>query len=176
MESQDLMHPPFCDDGTMPEDWPFKEWSETMDQASIDANRPLCIANKLKTWYIEAGFVDVQEKVIKLPINSWPRNKLLKAMGKHWAENLLAGLQGFSLALFSRVFGWNKTEIEVCLWCCLYGVSPLSSKDADSVIRFTLSISVNRSRIIASTPITNTISSGVANRGDLQIPDPMLKP
>jgi SAM-dependent methyltransferase len=133
MESQDLMHPPFCDDGTMPEDWPFKEWSETMDQASIDANRPLCIANKLKTWYIEAGFVDVQEKVIKLPINSWPRNKLLKAMGKHWAENLLAGLQGFSLALFSRVFGWNKTEIEVCLWCCLYGVSPLSSKDADSV-------------------------------------------
>jgi metalloendopeptidase OMA1, mitochondrial len=114
MESQDLMHPPFCDDGTMPEDWPFKEWSETMEGASNNANRPLRIANKLKAWYIDAGFVDVQQKVIRLPINSWPRDQLLKALGTYWAENLLAGLQGFSLALFSRVFGWSKTEIEVC--------------------------------------------------------------
>ncbi|KAH8777976.1 S-adenosyl-L-methionine-dependent methyltransferase [Hyaloscypha finlandica] len=115
MESQDLMHPPFCDDGTMPDDWPFKDWSDTMDDASEKANRRLTIAHKLKRWYIEAGFVDVHEKIIKMPINSWPRNKHLKTLGKFWAENLLAGLQGFSLALFSREFMWSKTEIEVYL-------------------------------------------------------------
>jgi hypothetical protein len=115
MESQDLMHPPFCDDGTMPDDWPFKDWSDTMDDASEKANRRLTIAHKLKRWYIEAGFVDVHEKIIKMPINSWPRNKHLKTLGKFWAENLLAGLQGFSLALFSREFMWSKTEIEVCV-------------------------------------------------------------
>lgn len=123
MESQDVMHPPFCDDGTMPEDWPFKDWSDSMEEASMKANRPLSIANQLKRWYIEAGFVDVHEKIIKLPINSWPRGKHLKTLGKYWAEDLLAGLQGFSLALFSREFGWSKTEIEVCVPNFLYPVS-----------------------------------------------------
>ncbi|KAN0122805.1 S-adenosyl-L-methionine-dependent methyltransferase [Hyaloscypha variabilis] len=115
MESQDLMHPPFCDDGTMPDDWPFKEWSETMNTASKQANRPLTVAHKLKRWYIEAGFEDVHEIVIKLPINSWPRHKHPKTLGKYWAENLLAGLQGFTLGLFSRELNWSKTEIEVYL-------------------------------------------------------------
>lgn len=113
MESQEVMHPPFCEDGTMPEDWPFKDWSEHIEDAAKDIGRPLRTADKLKRWYIEAGFVDVQEKVIKLPINSWPRNKKLKMLGRWWAENLLIGLQGFSLALLSRVYGWSKDEIEV---------------------------------------------------------------
>ncbi len=115
MESVDPMMPPFCDDGTMPADWPFKEWSETMEDAAKNANRPLEIANKLKRWYTEVGFVDVQEKVVKIPINSWPRDPRLKLLGKYWAENVLAGLQAFSLALFSRVFGWSKIQIDVSL-------------------------------------------------------------
>jgi metalloendopeptidase OMA1, mitochondrial len=113
MESLEIMHPPFCDDGTMAADWPFKEWSETMEDAAKTANRPLGTANRLKKWYAEAGFVDVHEKIIKIPINSWPRDPKLKMLGKYWAENFLAGLQGFSLVLFSRVFGWTKSEIEV---------------------------------------------------------------
>lgn len=113
MESLECMNSPFCDDGTMPPDWPFKEWTETMSEAANNANRPLQFANKLKRWYTDVGFVDVHEKIIKIPINSWPRNKHMKTLGKYWAENILAGLQGFSLALFSRVFGWSKTEIEV---------------------------------------------------------------
>jgi len=115
MESHDVMMGPYCDDGTMPSDWPFKEWSDTMHEASVRAGRPLKIANKMKRWYIEAGFVDVQEKIIKIPINSWPRDRHLKSLGSHWAEDILAGLQAFSLALFSRIFMWNKTEIEVYL-------------------------------------------------------------
>jgi metalloendopeptidase OMA1, mitochondrial len=113
MESQEVMHPPFCDDGTMPDDWPFKDWSEHIEDAAKDIGRPLRTAHKLKRWFIDAGFVDVQEKVIKLPINSWPRDKKLKVLGKWWAENLQIGLQGFSLALLSRVYGWSKDEIEV---------------------------------------------------------------
>jgi hypothetical protein len=133
MESQDLMHPPFCDDGTMPEDWPFKDWSDSMEEASMKANRPLRIAHRLKRWYREAGFVDVHEKIVKLPINSWPRDKHLKTLGKYWAEDLLAGLQGFTLALFSREFGWSKTEIEVSVpMFFLFSIFPLSSGDSDS--------------------------------------------
>lgn len=115
MESQDFGMLPGCDDGTMPDNWPFLMWSRDIEEAAYDAGRPLTMAENLKKWYIECGFVDVQEKVVKLPINTWPRNPEIKALGKWWAENLSAGLQGFSLALLSRVNGWTKDEIEVCL-------------------------------------------------------------
>jgi hypothetical protein len=65
MESQEIMSTPYCDDGTMPSDWPFLEWTKFGDDAAMEAGRPMRIANKLKKWYIQAGFVGVQEKVFK---------------------------------------------------------------------------------------------------------------
>lgn len=115
MESVEIMHTPFCDDGTMAADWPFKEWTEFMEDAAKNANWPLRIAHKLKKWYTEIGFVGAHERVLKVPINTCARDPRLKTLGHYWTENLLAGLEAFSLALFSRVFGWSKTEIDVWL-------------------------------------------------------------
>lgn len=114
MESQEAHTTLFSDDNTIPPDWAFKEWLQYVDDAAMAADRPLRIGNKLKRWYVEAGFVDVQEKVYKLPLNAWPRDPEMKMLGRWWQENFLLGLQGFSLAYFSREFGWSKTEIEVC--------------------------------------------------------------
>ena len=113
MESQEIMSTPYCDDGTMPSDWPFLEWTKFGDDAAMEAGRPMRIANKLKRWYIQAGFVDVQEKVFKLPMNPWPRDKHLKALGRMSEDNWHAGLGAFSMGHFSRVLNWSKTEIEV---------------------------------------------------------------
>jgi ubiquinone/menaquinone biosynthesis C-methylase UbiE len=115
MESQEFMLTPYCDDGTMPHDWPFGEWTKYVEQAAVEGDKPLKIANKLKRWYEEVGFVDVQEKIFKLPLGMWPRDPHLKELGRMWEDNCLAGLQGFSLAYFSRMLGWSKTEIEVYL-------------------------------------------------------------
>jgi hypothetical protein len=115
MESQEIMTTPYCDDGTMPDDWPFKEWMKLVDDAAMQADRPLRIASRLKRWYEEAGFVDVQEKVFKMPINPWPRDAHLKTLGSMSEDNWLSGLQGFSLAPFSRYLNWTKDEIEVIL-------------------------------------------------------------
>lgn len=113
MESQDYMSTVYCDDGTMPSDWPFTEWIKFSDDAAMEAGRPLRIANKFKRWYEAAGFVDVQEKVFKIPVNGWPRDKHLKALGNMQEENWLAGLSAFSMAHFSRILNWSKSEIEV---------------------------------------------------------------
>ena len=53
-----------------------------MDEASMRVGRPLRIANKLKRWYKEAGFVDVHEEVFKLPCNPWPKDPHLKDLGR----------------------------------------------------------------------------------------------
>ncbi|MCJ1362712.1 hypothetical protein MMC16_001818 [Acarospora aff. strigata] len=115
MESQELYSTLYCDDGTMPPDWKLLEWIRHLDDAAMTFGRPLRIANKLKRWYQEAGFVDVEERVFKLPINPWPEDQRQKELGR-WSEmNMLDGIQGFSLAWFSRVLGWTKAEIEVFL-------------------------------------------------------------
>jgi hypothetical protein len=115
MESQELMSTPCCDDDTMGDEWPFLEWTEFGDQAAVKAARPLKIAHKLKDWYEQAGFVDVQEKIFKLPINAWSRDQHLKTLGAMWEENLLLGLSGFSMAHYSRILSWSKDQIEASL-------------------------------------------------------------
>ncbi|KAF2752173.1 S-adenosyl-L-methionine-dependent methyltransferase [Sporormia fimetaria CBS 119925] len=115
MESQEYMPTVYCDDGTMSPDYAFAEWTQTQDKAAMNLGKPLRIANKLKRWYEQAGFVDVHEEVFRLPINSWPKDPRFKMLGKFSAENLLDGLQAFSLQLFQKGLNWTKEEIEVYL-------------------------------------------------------------
>ncbi|TVY57205.1 Secondary metabolism regulator LAE1 [Lachnellula cervina] len=115
MESQDIYSTPYCDDGTMPSDWPLLEWTKYSDDAAMAADRPMRIANKFKRWYKAAGFVDVQEKVFKIPVNAWPRDRHLKTLGMMSEENWLCGLSAFSMGHFSRILNWSKPQIEVYL-------------------------------------------------------------
>lgn len=115
MESQEYYSTLFCDDGTMSPDWKLLEWNRYLDDAAMTFGRPLRIANKLKRWYEEAGFVDVEEKVFKVPLNAWPEDKRQKEIGVWTEANMLDGIQGFTLAWFSRVLGWSKVEIEIFL-------------------------------------------------------------
>ncbi|OWP05125.1 hypothetical protein B2J93_5643 [Marssonina coronariae] len=134
VESQEIMSTPYCDDGSMPDDWVFLEWSRFSESAAgehlhlsqtavpeayangfpVAAGRPLQIADKLKRWYEEVGFVDVQERVFRLPMNPWPRDPHLKALGRMSECNWLAGLSGLSMAYFYRVLNWTKPQIEAC--------------------------------------------------------------
>ncbi|KAF2641242.1 S-adenosyl-L-methionine-dependent methyltransferase [Massarina eburnea CBS 473.64] len=115
MESQEIMPTVYCDDGTMAADWPYAEWVRTQDQAAMNVGKPMRIANKLKRWYEQAGFVDVHEEVFKLPINSWPKDPQFKMLGRFNETCYLDGLQAWSLQLFTRGLSWTKDEIEVYL-------------------------------------------------------------
>jgi len=116
MESQEMWPRAMCDDGTLnPQTHKFTEWIANQDQAAMRLGMPLRIANKLRRWYKEAGFVDVKEEIMRIPINGWPRDPRFKMLGKWWARSLLDGLQGFSMMLFTRAFNWTPEEVEVYL-------------------------------------------------------------
>ncbi|KAF5022678.1 hypothetical protein F66182_5226 [Fusarium sp. NRRL 66182] len=115
MECQELMGLLECDDDSMNNSNAFKVWCDNMVEASIIAERPLTFPASMKQWFIEAGFVDVTEKVYKLPINGWPKNRRLKKFGRLWHANVADGLQAFSYGLLHRVKGWTKEQIEVNL-------------------------------------------------------------
>lgn len=148
MESQEPYTTPYCDDGTMRPDFAFLEWTRHLDDAAMSFGRPIRIANKLKRWYEEAGFVDVHERVDRVPLNPWPQDKRMRELGR-WSEmNWLDGLQGFSLAWFSRVLGWSKAEIEVFLVGVRRAIAQrevhVYHKAYDSRLFFSLSNSVLR--------------------------------
>jgi metalloendopeptidase OMA1, mitochondrial len=115
LECQEYHQTLYCDDGTMPPDFPLKEWNTLQNEAAKNLGRQLRIGNKLKGWFTQCGFNNIREHVFKQPINTWPRDPQMKMIGRFSELSFLDGLQAFSLGFFHRGLGWTKEEIEVFL-------------------------------------------------------------
>lgn len=77
-----------------------------MGEAAEKFGKLAHIAHRTKTWMIEAGFEDVHEKVIKLPLGPWAKDPNVKEIGKYALLSALTGLEGFTMALFTRILGY----------------------------------------------------------------------
>jgi hypothetical protein len=124
------MQEPKCDidsdDCEIPASHPVKRWFSELTNASILASRPIHLIPELKRMYIEAGFVDVHEKVYKIPMNGWPLSPKLKRIGGLWHRCMNDGLSGFSYAFFHRCMGMTKEEIEISLVDVRHGLADQS--------------------------------------------------
>lgn len=60
-----------------------------------------------------AGFVDVQQTLIKWPINTWPKDEHMKKIGMFSCENTSQLLEAFVMAPLTRFLGWTKEEVQV---------------------------------------------------------------
>lgn len=109
------MYPMQCDDDTCPPTKACWRWGDYMNQAAKKLGRSLDSAEENKHKLVEAGFVNVTESVYKWPINPWAKHPKYKEMGMWNLENVVGGLSGLSLALFTRVLGWTVEELEVFL-------------------------------------------------------------
>ena len=63
----------------------------------------------------DAGFINVEEKVFKIPLGTWPKNKTMKTIGLYLRSTIYDGLQGISLGPFTRGLKWTPEEVEVFL-------------------------------------------------------------
>ncbi|PLB48668.1 S-adenosyl-L-methionine-dependent methyltransferase [Aspergillus steynii IBT 23096] len=59
-----------------------------------------------------AGFVNVHEDVYKVPQSPWPKDPKLKEIGRYHQVNMFEALGPYCYALFTRVLGWQRPEIE----------------------------------------------------------------
>jgi hypothetical protein len=57
-----------------------------------------------------AGFIDIQETIIRAPLNGWPSDPHQKSIGRWYNLGLTDGLDALSLAAFTRVNRWNADE------------------------------------------------------------------
>ncbi|KAL4788343.1 hypothetical protein BJX76DRAFT_344981 [Aspergillus varians] len=112
-----------CDDGTMPpldessfSTYPFQDWCDLQIQSGHRSEplRQFRVAHRLARGMRELGFVDVQERIFKAPVNPWPTDPHLCEIGKWMEANILEGLSGWSYKPLMTL-GWSKAEIEVFL-------------------------------------------------------------
>ncbi|KAF4982880.1 hypothetical protein FZEAL_1576 [Fusarium zealandicum] len=101
-----------CDDGTLNTEGPLATWFREIIEASAMLDRPVNVARTVRKSYVQAGFVDVQERIFKMPLNGWAKDERLKELGRMWERNFLMGLSGFSFSLFNRVFERTPAQIE----------------------------------------------------------------
>lgn len=112
---QELSLPICNDDNTLSPDDAIYKWSELMIEASGRLNQCLNKPSSYAQWMREAGFINVQCQVFKWPTNPWPRDKKHKTLGLWSLANTLDGIEGFSMAYFTRVLGWQPEQVHVFL-------------------------------------------------------------
>jgi hypothetical protein len=63
----------------------------------------------------DIGYINISENQAKWPVNTWPREKKFKVLGAWSYQNISGGIEGFSMAPFTRALGWTKEEVDMFL-------------------------------------------------------------
>lgn len=104
------------DDNSLPKDSHVKKWHDLMVQG-VESTGSRCRipSSEMKTFYEEAGFVNVSIVDLKWPVAPWPTDARLKEAGAFLMVSMLDGIMGVSLAVFTRLLGWTLEKIELFL-------------------------------------------------------------
>ncbi len=63
----------------------------------------------------DAGFVDVEEHREVAPLSPWTKSRRLKYLSLWLQQNMLEVIDFLSLALFTRVLGWDVDQLKAFL-------------------------------------------------------------
>jgi hypothetical protein len=106
---------PECEDETMKEDYVVAKFLNLVKEGLAVFGVDLLGMAKNTQHLKDAGFVNVEEKIFKIPLGTWPKNKTLKTIGLYLRSVIYDGLQGVSLGPFTRGLKWTPQEVEVYL-------------------------------------------------------------
>lgn len=101
-------------DGTL-DGTALQRWNNMLNEALTHTGRSGLHAIHYKRWMREAGFKDVSETKFAVPGNPWAKGKNNKALGAWQMENILEGLHGISVMLFTKFMGMSAEAVEVML-------------------------------------------------------------
>ncbi|GKT73724.1 UMTA protein [Colletotrichum tofieldiae] len=92
-----------------------KRWSTFFWEAGDIHGRSFCIAqdDRMEKYMRQAGFVDVQRRIYKVPIGGWPKDPKLKQIGYHSGLFMDQSLDGWALLPIGEILGWTYEEVVV---------------------------------------------------------------
>ncbi|KAF3019014.1 hypothetical protein E8E14_013172 [Neopestalotiopsis sp. 37M] len=86
-------------------------WTRGCQRGAAAMGRDIDVARKYKGWLQQAGFVDVVEKKILLPMSPWPQDAQFKEIGRWQMQNMIEGTRGVGWKMLSAA-GMASGEIE----------------------------------------------------------------
>jgi hypothetical protein len=93
----------------------LQKWNNHFIEAMDKLGRDGRSAARFKRGLIDSGFVDVVERKFALPSNPWAKGEREKMLGVMQMTNILDGIHGMTISLFTRVLGWSAEQVEVFL-------------------------------------------------------------
>ncbi|KAH3920380.1 hypothetical protein HBI56_069300 [Parastagonospora nodorum] len=103
------------DDGTLERAVDLCQWQALCNEAAAGFKKDLCVGHTLRQRMLDAGFVDVQEKVVKVPIGPWPKDAKMKEIGRYQREHVLLGIEPYTLGFIGKVLGWSEAECRILI-------------------------------------------------------------
>lgn len=88
-------------------------WVQMMICAGTKSGKTFDICGKLKYWLLEAGFINVEEIRVPVPVDYTPDDP--KQLGMLNLDRLLLGLDGFSLRPLVGTLGMDANEVKISL-------------------------------------------------------------
>ncbi|CAG9953140.1 unnamed protein product [Clonostachys rosea f. rosea IK726] len=101
------------DDGTADKAENANSWLKTLVEGSAKFGKSLEIAVDWKEKMEKAGFVDIKQEILKVPIGAWPKDPTMKEMGKFMVIQQIQAVESYTPRLFSTILGWTEEEIQV---------------------------------------------------------------
>jgi hypothetical protein len=114
-EFQDFDLQYYSEDGSLKEGSHTLTWINTLLEAARKTGREPSPGPRLEGWVRDAGFTNVTHQRFRFPIGPWAKDPHLKEVGLYNIQQVLSGLEAFSLRLFCHVLGWPKDEVLVLL-------------------------------------------------------------
>lgn len=88
---------------------------ENIKQGLSAFNIDLLGMQKNKETLREAGFINVEEIVLKVPLGVWPKDSTMKTIGLYNRSMIFDGLHGLTMGPLTRGLKWTPEEVEVWL-------------------------------------------------------------
>ncbi|RQM05186.1 hypothetical protein DH86_00004026 [Scytalidium sp. 3C] len=103
---------PRCDDGSLPPNSALVNWGRYLYEATQLAYRPIAYNTETRSMLERQGFVEIQEQVIRVPMNPWPSDPHMKDIGRWYNLGITQGLEALTLGPLTRMSGWKKADVD----------------------------------------------------------------
>ena len=105
----------YTDDNSMPDNWAPSICTALTYKAIEQAGGKFYTKEDVEKFVTDAGFVDVQAFLFKVPYGPWPKHKDLKQAGMLNLINAESSFHAYSMALHTRVLGMSEQKSrQVC--------------------------------------------------------------
>lgn len=103
------------DDGTIETAEAMLRWQDLCNEAAKVFAKEIRVGQTLKQRMLDAGFVDVAEKVVKVPIGPWPKDPRMKEIGRYQREHMAMGIEPYTFGFIGKILGWSEEECRVLI-------------------------------------------------------------